>query len=125
VPAQSVCQLLFHALCNVKLAACAYYFSRLQLTCEPPTCRLQEVIVIDATAARDATEEILRLHSIPAVVSKDLQDLLEKPPQPAMPPQDKMQPEQPAQQAGETAAEATGQPADAEQQPAAAGTAAA
>jgi ribosomal protein L12E/L44/L45/RPP1/RPP2 len=34
------------------------------------------VIVIETAAAREATHEILRLHSIPAMVSKDLQDLL-------------------------------------------------
>ena len=32
--------------------------------------------MIDAEAARAATQEILRLHSIPAQVSKDMQDLL-------------------------------------------------
>lgn len=36
----------------------------------------QEVIVIDTAAAREATEEILRLHSIPAMVSKDLTEVL-------------------------------------------------
>lgn len=36
----------------------------------------QEVVVIDTPTAREATEEILRLHSIPNVVSKDLLDAL-------------------------------------------------
>lgn len=48
-----------------------------RLTCRPSTrCSLQEVIVIDTAEAREATEEILRLHSIPAMVSKDLTDVL-------------------------------------------------
>lgn len=37
---------------------------------------LQEVIVIDTAVANEATEEILRLHSIPAMGSKDLQEVL-------------------------------------------------
>lgn len=32
--------------------------------------------MIDTAEAREATEEILRLHSIPAMVSKDLTDVL-------------------------------------------------
>ncbi len=36
----------------------------------------QEVIVIDTAAAQEATEEILRLHSIPAMASKDLTDVV-------------------------------------------------
>ena len=38
----------------------------------PPSSLPQEVIVVDTAAAKEATDEILRLHSIPAMVSKDM-----------------------------------------------------
>ena len=42
------------------------------LAAHPPSRLPQEVIVIDTAAAKEATDEILRLHSIPAMVSKDM-----------------------------------------------------
>ncbi len=36
--------------------------------------------MLDAKAANDATADILQAHSIPAPVSKDLADLLARPP---------------------------------------------
>ena len=81
-----------------------------------PPPPVQEVVVIEAAAAREATQEILKLHSIPAMVSKDLSELLgpegswpEAPPAPATPP--------PA--AGEAADAAPAAPAAAEVTPAA------
>lgn len=50
---------------------------RAHLPCLLPT-RPQEVIVIETPAAREATQEILRLNAIPAMVSKDLEDVLAK-----------------------------------------------
>lgn len=41
-----------------------------------PSCVVQEVIVLDAAAARAATEETLLLHSIPHMMSKDLREQL-------------------------------------------------
>jgi hypothetical protein len=38
----------------------------------------QETVVLDATTAVADTEEILKLHSIPAQISADMLDLLEK-----------------------------------------------
>ncbi|PRW56735.1 Protease Do-like 9 isoform A [Chlorella sorokiniana] len=56
------------------------HLAELVLTCTEPQMRFDveysEVIVIDTAAAREATEEILRLHSIPAMASKDLSEVL-------------------------------------------------
>ena len=56
------------------------HLAEMVLTCTEPRMRFDvdysEVIVIDTAEAREATEEILRLHAIPAVVSKDLEDVL-------------------------------------------------
>ncbi|KAI7842528.1 hypothetical protein COHA_003882 [Chlorella ohadii] len=56
------------------------HLAEMVLTCAEPQMRFDveysEVIVIDTAAAREATEEILRLHSIPAMASKDLTDVV-------------------------------------------------
>ena len=43
------------------------------MACPPP----QEILVIETAKVAAATEEILRMHSIPAMVSPDLADLLQ------------------------------------------------
>lgn len=45
----------------------------LPMACPPP----QEILVIETAKVAAATEEILRMHSIPAMVSPDLADLLQ------------------------------------------------
>lgn len=45
------------------------------------------MIVLDGPSAQSATEEVLRIHSIPSMVSKDMQDLLGSGSAPAAEPQ--------------------------------------
>ncbi|EFN57946.1 hypothetical protein CHLNCDRAFT_34342 [Chlorella variabilis] len=56
------------------------HLTEMVLTCKEQHMRFDvdysEVIVIDTAVANEATEEILRLHSIPAMGSKDLQEVL-------------------------------------------------
>lgn len=41
-----------------------------------PVSSLQEVVILCTDMVREATAEVLKMHSIPAMVSKDLQDVL-------------------------------------------------
>ena len=62
-------------------------------------CRaVQEVIILESAAARAATEEMLQLHSIPNIVSKDLLDLLPSTQQPQQQPPPPQQPQQQQEQ---------------------------
>lgn len=69
---------------------------------------LQEVIILDSAGVAAATEETLRAHSIPGIVSKDLHDLLAGSSSGA-------QPEQQPPAAAAAAAAAQGQQQQAEQ----------
>ena len=40
---------------------------------------MQEVVVLESTVAKAATQEVLALHSIPAAVSSEMQDVLTEP----------------------------------------------
>ncbi|GAB4817615.1 hypothetical protein N2152v2_004661 [Parachlorella kessleri] len=78
------------------------HLAEMVLACKEPYMRFDvdydEVIILESAAARAATEEMLQLHSIPNIVSKDLLDLLPSTQHPQPPPQQHQQPEQQQEQ---------------------------